>query len=296
MARRPSRARVLLSLALLASWPAAATADDARGLLRDYSMTMSGFVEAGETDYSAFRSDYAIAPRATGIRYSERNGVITGTLGLIVSLAMRAVGKSSNVKGTRTWHEDGYRYHETTFYSEEEKAERRERAAQAGGAQAGMLAGSTTQGFDLWIYSRNLGGDTTGWKAQLMLFSLFESESARLDVGLVFGSISTATARDGLFLLTHAPTGGIPLRYNRAFGPILTYAQFDLNFYGLGTLDPAKDVTAQGTTLAQDVRNLPWRVGASAAILHRIYVDVAVTTPRLLSGAFGVSTSLGARF
>ncbi len=207
------------------------------------------------------------------------------------------MGSVSDVKSVHTYETDDKVYRETTYYSEEEKAERRERAAQSGGPMAGSAMASGSQGFDLWIYSRNLGGDATGWRAAMTVLSVLNSPSARLDLGLVFGSVSTATSRDGIFLLTHASTGGVLVRYNRAFGPVLAYAESTLNFYGFGFLhEPRADVPAQGNTLAHDVRNLPLRVGASAALFHRLYVDVALTTPRPFSGVVGLSTSVGARF
>ncbi len=273
--------------------PTAAFADDARGLLYNYSMTTSAFYEGGATDYGAFRNNYGIAPRGVGIRYSERNGMISGTIGAFILMFTRAAGSVGTVKSERTWEDSNYRYSETTYYSEAEKDERRARASQAGGEQAGAVIGSPTQGFDLRIYSRNLGGDATGYHATLMFFSLLETANSRLDVGLMFGSVSTATSRDGLHLLTHASTGGIPLRYNLALGPVLTYAEFDWNWYGHGT--PKADVIVRDT-LAQDVRNMPWHIGASAALFHRLYLEAAVTTPRLFSGEFGFTSSLGARF
>lgn len=273
--------------------PAVAHADDARGLLYNYSMTTSAFFEGGATDYGAFRSNYGIAPRGAGIRYSERNGMITGTIGAFILMFTRVAGSVGTVKNERTWKEGDYRYTETTYYSEAEKDERRARASQAGGEQAAAVIGSPTQGFDLMIYSRNLGGDVTGYHATLMAFSLFETANSRLDLGLMFGSVSTATSRDGLHLLTHASTAGIPVRYNLALGPVLTYAEFDWNWYGHGK--PKADVLVRDT-LAQDVRNMPWHVGASAAVFHRLYLEAAVTTPRLFSGDVGFSSSLGARF
>ena len=59
-------------------------------------------MEGGATDYSAFRNKYAIAPRGVGVRYSERNGMITGTLGAVVMIFARAVGSSGNVKSVNT--------------------------------------------------------------------------------------------------------------------------------------------------------------------------------------------------
>ncbi|MSQ83442.1 MAG: hypothetical protein EXR77_11240 [Myxococcales bacterium] len=263
------------------AWAQLASADDARALLNNYSMTTSLFFEGGVTDYSGFRNNYSIAPRGVGVRYTERNGMISGTIAAVIVMAASVVSSVGTVKSTREFDSGGYRYSETTYYSQAEQDERRERAANAGGAQASAAIGSPTQSFDLQLFSRNMGGNATGFMAKLMVFSFLQSERSRLDVGLIFGKVSTATDRDFKSLLTHASTAGIALRYNVALGPVLTYAEFDANWFGIQK--PATDVTS-GNALAHDVRNLPWHVGASTAVFHRLFVDVAVTTPRLFSG------------
>lgn len=269
---------------------------DGSELLYGYSATISGVYEGGATDYSAFRSNYGIAPRGVGVRYSERNGIISGTtvgIGIGLLIAIAGVAKATGPKSTETWRDDKYRYTKMTFYSESEKAEINARTARVGSEAGGLFAGSATQGFDLVLYSRNLGGDATGFHATMTLLSFWETATSRFDVGVMFGSISTATQRDGLNLLTHAPSGGLPFRYYQVFGPVLTYAELDWNFYA--NSKPSPDV-ATGQTLAQQARGNPWRVGAQTVLFRRLYLEAAATSPALLSGQLGFSTSVGARF
>lgn len=271
-------------------------ADDARALLNGYSLTASAVYEGGATDYSAFRSSYAIAPRGVGIRYTERNGLISGTLaGVLVGLVIAAggVAKASGPKKVETWETDTRRYTKTTMYSEDEKAAINQRTSSTASGAGGAFIGSPTQSLDVVLYSRNLGGDVSGYHASLTFFSFLATETSRLDLGLMFGSVETATQRDGKNLLTGARSLGIPMRYNQVLGPVLTYLHFDWNW--LGMREPSPHLEGK-TTLSQDVRNMPWRLGASAAIFHRLYLDVAATTPRLMSGDLGFSASVGARF
>lgn len=288
---------ILIFVSLLVAFmPTLAAADDARELLNSYSLTLGAVYEGGATDYSAFRNKYGISPRGTGIRYSERNGIISGTISAIVIgliIAAGAAAKASGPKSITYENHPTYYIEKTTYYSEAEKQEINERASRTGSAMAGGLFGSPTQGFDLVLYSRNMGGDVSGFHTTMNFFSFFESENGRLDVGLMFGLVETATERDGKSLLTSAKSMGLPFRYYRAIGPILSFAEFDWNW--LGGRDPAADIV-KGTTLAQDVRNQPWRVGISASILHRLYIEAAATTPRFFSGEFGFSSTVGLRF
>lgn len=295
---RPRLTKIVLIwiVMLVTLMPALAMADDARELLNSYSLTLSGVYEGGATDYSAFRNKYGISPRGVGVRYSERNGIISGTISAIVIgliIAAGAAAKASGPKSITYENHPTYYIEKTTYYSESEKREINDRASRTASEAGGALLGSRTQGFDLVVYSRNLGGDVSGFHTTMNFFSFFEGESSRLDVGLMFGLVETATERNGLSLLTSAKSLGIPLRFNWAIGPILTYAE--LNWNWLGGRDPADDVV-KGTTLAQDVRNQPWRVGVATSILHRLYLEAALTTPRFFSGELGFSSSVGARF
>jgi hypothetical protein len=276
-----------LVLALL-TVPTLSHADDSHDLLHAYSMTTGVFYEGGTTDYSAYRNRYGVIPSGMGFRYFERNGIISGTVAALFMAVAGAVA-ASGPKSVRTWEDANYRYTETTYYSAAEQAAIRERSART----SGELMGSKTQSFDLQLYSRNVGGNTTGWKATMMLGSLLEAEDYRLDLGMYFGRTTSAVVHEGKHLLTGSSSVGVPIRFSWAVPLTLLFAEFDWNWNGHG--DPKPDVV-QGTTLAHDSRNMPWRVGASASIFHRLYLEAAVTTPRLTSKQFGYSTSVGARF
>lgn len=264
-----ARAAAVACWLAMATLPATALADDARDLLWRYSVTTAGFYEGGATDFSAVAAGGTLKASGMGVRYYERNGLITGTI-VAVAQVLAKSAQAAGPKSIERWEDSTYRYEKRTYYSEEEKAVIRDRGARA----AGEAFGSKTQCFDLRLYSRNLGGAASGFHATLFPFSVLDSENSRLDLGIMFGRIDAVVSDGGSPFAIRANAFGIPLRYNYAIGHALVHAQFDINFLG----------------------NMPLHVGASAALFNRLFVDAAVTTPKVTSGQFGLSTSVGARF
>jgi hypothetical protein len=265
-----------------------AHADDGRDLLQSYSVITSMFYETGHTEYSAYRSDWPVTPTGMGIRYFERRGIISGTLAAIAMVAGSAAAQSGP-KSSRSWESGGYKYTETTYYSDAEKRQMNERASRTGA----NLASSRDQSFELQIYSRNLGGSTSGFRTNLFLYG-GGGESWYFETGFGGATLQTAASDNGRYLITHAPYLGMPFKFNYATKFCLTYLQFDWNWYGHST--PTAD-DHKGATLISEVRGaMPWRLGAAFTVMSRIYGEVAIVTPKLTAGQFGVNANVGLRF
>ena len=81
-------------------------------------------------------------------------------------------------------------------------------------------------------------------------------------------------------------------------GPVLLFAQWDWNWFGHSRGDKieGKQVFATGTTQVIHTAGFPLRVGASAAVVGRLYLEAVAMTPSVTSGAFGFTAAAGARF
>ncbi len=302
--RAPTRwvAAALAACLALALLPQAAMArrrnmlslfDNPQSLLRDYSMTASVFVAGGAGEMSGWRSGNPATPFGMGFRYHERNGFITGTVMALFQIMAGAVA-SSGPKSVNTWTEGNYRYTQTTYYSQAEKQRIMDNASNS----ASNMMSSPNQSFDLEIYSRNLGGDISGYRATMMLMGFDGPGTSMIDWGFGFGSATAAVAQDGHYLITDWTYFGIPIRLNVPVGPLLLFAQFDWNWWGHSRGDKieGKQTFAPGTTQMIHTAGFPLRVGASTAVLGRLYLEAVALTPSLTSGAFGFTAGAGARF
>ena len=267
--------------------------DDPQSLLREYSMTTSLLVAGGSGDMSGWRSGNPATPLGMGIRYHERNGFITGTVMALIQVFACAMA-ASGPKSVETWSDSSYRYTRTTYYSQAEKQRIMDNASNS----ASNMMSSPNQSFDLEIYSRNLGGDISGYRATMMLMGFDGPGKSMIDWGFGFGSATAAVAQDGHYLITDWTYFGIPIRWNVPVGPLLLFAQFDWNWWGHSRGDKmkGKQTFAAGTTQMIHTAGFPLRIGASAAILGRLYVEAVALTPSITSGAFGYTASAGARF
>lgn len=265
---------------------------DARTVLNPYSVTVGLFHEAGGVEYGGWRSGSTVPVSATGVRYYERHGLISGTIAMIFQMAA-AAKTGAGAKGSRTWEDSNYRYTETTYFSQSEKTAMNDRAAASGA----RLASSREQSFDLHLYSRNLGGTTSGYKANLYLYG-FGKEAFYFETGFGGGHVDTA-GRDGkTFLITSADYLGMPMKLQFAYKFLLTFAEFEWNWAGHSSkIEKGRFVDTAHTTYQLDAsRNFPWRLGVAATVVGRLYTELAVVTPVLTSGVFGWNATLGARF
>ncbi|MCO4764566.1 MAG: hypothetical protein KC502_23860, partial [Myxococcales bacterium] len=105
-----------------------------------------------------------------------------------------------------------------------------------------------------------------------------------------------AVMGDGKYMITEWAYFGMPFRFTYALGPVNIYGLWEWNWLGHTR---GADIT--GKTIGKNTHHatpagMPLRIGASAALLGRIYVDGALTTPSVTSGVFGFVASAGARF
>jgi len=265
---------------------------DGRSLLHGYSATGGLTMMTGESDLAGWRVSHAARPTAMGYRYYERNGFITGTIVAIMRI-MSAAMVSAGPKSYRTWDEGNYRYTETTYYSPAEKRAMQD-AASNDAARAFARQG---QSFDLEVFSRDLGGDSSGYKLQMMLGGAKLNDGAgMLDFGFGFGDVKSAVADGTQYLITQWNYLGMPIRYSYAVGPAIVYGLFEWNWYGHSRDADLKKHDGSSGTVVLHTAGFPLRLGVATALFGRLYVDAAINTPSLTSGKFGYALSAGARF
>ncbi|MCO4764357.1 MAG: hypothetical protein KC502_22795, partial [Myxococcales bacterium] len=136
--------------------------EDGRGLLHSYSATM-GLIVNNSGDFNSWSTGNPLHVQAMGFRYFERNGFITGTI-LALMRIFAAAAQTAGPKSQTSWTEGNYRYTRTTYYSQAEK----NAINRAASNSATQMLTSPGQSFDLEIYSRNLGGDSSGYKVTMM--------------------------------------------------------------------------------------------------------------------------------
>jgi hypothetical protein len=284
-------AAVLATVTFMTWTPRAALADTAVSQLMNYSVMTGLFLEVGKAEYSGGKNNPGM-PIATGLRYYERQGIITGTLTAIAILVAGAAAASSP-KSQRSWESGGYRYTETTYRSEAEKA-----AIMAGAAAgAGAAASAKNQSFDLEIFSRNLGGDVSGWRMN-GYYGIPFADHWMFELGMGFGSIDTAMKKAGQDIYVSHGYVGMPFRLNYANELFLLFLEAQWNWLGhLGSskADPYIEPTSN-TMLLRYAPVLPWKIGVASNLFGRLYGEIDVSTPGILTGSFALKTGLGLRF
>lgn len=313
-AERPRRggwarlAALCTGLGVLAAMPAQASDgnlffEDGASLLQGYSVMGGAFVEGGGGELSGWKYDHPLRPTGYGFRYYERNGFITGTIAAI-AIAVGGGMAAAGPKRVETWESGGYRYTRTTYYSPAEKAAM---AAATSAAAAGAF-GSANQSFDLEIYTRQMGGNSEGWRVNGMLFGVpFADGQGMFDMGFGYANVKSAIGESGKYLISNYHYLGMPMRLSYAFGPFVTYAHFEWNWLGHSdsTDYNSKNNQTQGTVNGKPVSSalteihttgFPWRFGVQAALISRLYLEAALVTPNLTSGSFGGHATIGARF
>lgn len=282
----------VLGLALaLTLVPHVAVADSALSQMLSYSVMAGMFVEVGKAEYSGMRGNPGM-PLAVGFRYQERQGIITGTL-TAIAIVVAAAAAAGAPKSQRSWESGGYRYTETTYHSEAEKA-----AIMAGGAAAAAgAASSKNQTFDIEIFSRNLGGDVSGWRMNGYYGFPF-AENFMFEFGMGFGSIDTAMRKDNQSIYVSHGYFGMPFRFMYANEHFITFIESQWNWLGhLGSSksDPEVDPTS-GTILIRSAPVLPWKIGIASNLFGRIYGEFDISTPGIISGEFAAKAGFGLRF
>jgi len=263
-----------------------AHAEDGFSMMAAYSATVAGFYELGSGEFGGYRTDTGLNPTVAGLRYYERSGLITGfTAGLIAAMggSMAAAGP----KSVKTWEDQNYRYTETTYYSEAEKAEMNERTA----ASAASMAAASNQTFDLEIYTRELG-DASGYKVNF-LFGIAFDDYALLSFGLGWANVKTETRDGDNVLQTNYKYLGMPFRLDVPVSRFILFTQFDWNWWGH---DEDRPIEVVGTTTFVENNPFPLRLGLATNIFGRVYLEAYATTPDIGSSNFAARANAGVRF
>lgn len=280
--------------------PSAPSSDDDGGsiafepgvsLLQGYSVAMGAFVEGGNNEYSDYRGGNSPNPVSMGFRYYERNGFISGTIAAI-AIAVGGAAAASGPKSVESWESGGYRYTRTTYYS---PAERAAMTAATSAAAAGAFS-IANQSFDLQVFTRHMGGNTEGYKLNMLFGIPFADGHGMFDLGFGLGNVRSAVGEDGKYLVSQQDYLGMPMRLSGAFGPLVTFLQFEWNW--MAHTDDADNNKPKNIGTTRSVVNYahPWRLGVQAAIFGYLFAEAGLTTPSITSGSIGFTSTLGARF
>lgn len=265
--------------------------ENAVSQLMAYSVMTGLFLEVGKAEYAGGRNNPGM-PTATGFRYYERQGIITGTLTAIAIIVAGAAAASSP-KSQRSWESGGYRYTETTYRSEAEKA-----AIMAGAAAgAAGAASAKNQSFDIELFSRNLGGDVSGWRMN-GYYGIPFAERFMFELGMGFGSIDTAMKKDNQDIYVSHGYVGMPFRFNYANDLFILFLEAQWNWLGHyassrgeGYIEPKSN-----TLLLRYAPVLPWKIGVVSNLFGRLYGEVDISTPGITTLEFATKATLGLRF
>jgi hypothetical protein len=284
-----ARSWLAAAMVLCVLAPRSAHADTGTSQMMSYSVIAAGFVEAGKAEYSGGKHS-STTTLGTGFRYYERQGVITGTLTAIAIVLAGAMAASSP-KSTETWESGGWRYTRTTYRSEGEQA-----AIMAGAAAgAAGAASSKNQSFDLEIFSRNLGGDASGWRMNGYYGFPF-AETWMFEFGMGFGSIDAAFHKDGQDTYISHGYIGMPFRFLYGGEHFLTFLEAQWNWLGHTDAAHADPLVIGNATLIRSAPVLPWKIGIASNAFGRLYGELSISTPGIISGEFAGKATLGLRF
>ncbi len=281
----------LLLPAILAT-PSVARADSGMEMMLGYAMHVGVFGEYGRAEYAGGKANPGSAT-AYGFRYYERQGLITGTITAILVIMGAANEANRTTSESHTENRGGTNYRVTTTTAVYSGAERA--AIVASGAETASAAFSTrNQSFDLEIYSRNLGGDASGWR--MNSFFGFPFWKMMFEIGYGMGSIDLAMAKDGQPIYASYAYLGMPMRLDLALGPFWTFLEADWNFFGYGNNARASALVGN-TLLLRNVTVLPWKLGIASNLFDgRLFGEAVLTTPDITSGELAVKGTLGLRF
>lgn len=202
--------RTLTLCLLLPGLASADLVDPGETLMRGYSVWLGGFFESGDTELSDYGG--GLAPEAFGLRYYERQGIITGTIMGILTAASAGV-QANTAKSVTTERRGNWEVTTTVHRSEAEKAQIREEGA----ARASRLASASNQSFELDLFMTTLGGDASGYRMN-GFYGIPMGESWVFDFGFGGGEVDSAFEHEGKVVRLGYSYFGMPFRLNVAAG------------------------------------------------------------------------------
>lgn len=260
-----------------------------RSMVTGHSVYVGYAAERGFGEAAAWENGAFGTPRLNGITYWERQGIITGILGALITVIG---GSAQQMMPKSVKHEDigNIRYTTITYYSEEEKRQIREDADR----RAQAISSASDQSFEITVFSRNLPGegDATGYRVNAF-FGIPLGESGMLDLGFGMSRIDAFATdlKSGEKMEIESLNVGVPARLSWGFRYFVLYGQFDWNI--AAHVEAKADKDSLTTHL---VRNHPLRLGAQSNLFGRLFVDASAVTPNPKSLEFGWRVVAGMRF
>ena len=274
-----------LAVLLCVSGARAEIVEDARTMLLGHSVWAGVFQEQGAGQLSSG----AVQPKAVGVRYYERSGLISGMLMGIFASAGAGMAAASP-KSVERRREGNWVITKTTYRSAAEQ----KKITDDGAAAAAAIATASNQSFELNLFTRGLpgGGESTGYRLD-MFFGDTWGDSVVFDIGFGWGIVESLTRLEGRAARVKYSYIGIPVRLNVAAGPVLIWGQWDWNWFGHTDLDTPRD---DAERLYREVAPFPIKLGVATNLFGRLFAEGVVTTPAYDSGEFGLRVNAGLRF
>ena len=249
-------------------------------------------------------------PLATGYRFVERGGVISGLVigGLVALIGVAGASMPDTVNISSSSYNRVNDRGQTERVTTETRtatygnAEGRQRSLDAAEGAIPAFAGLRQQTFEFDIYSRDWFGsklgDARGYRFNFLL-TAYSGKHVIVEAGFGFGDVNAIVP--GKDILVEEAYIGIPVRVLVPWGPFYAQAAIDINgraFELLGD-DETTDYgtrTVDGRILRIDrVRPTPLTISVHAN-LWRVAASIGVETVRPWDGQFGYVASLGGRF
>lgn len=249
-------------------------------------------------------------PLATGYRFVERGGIISGLVigGLVSLMGAAAAGMPDTVNVTSSSYDRVNGSGQTERVTTETRtatygdAEGRQRALEASQSAVPAFMGFRQQTFELDIYTRDWFGsklgDARGYRLNFLL-TAYSGQHLIVEAGFGFGDVNAIVPRKDI--LVEEAYIGIPVRILVPWGPFYAQAAIDLNARAFELIgdDETTDYgtrTVDGRILRIDrVRPTPLTITLNAT-LWRFAASIGVETVRPWDGQFGYVASLGGRF
>lgn len=249
-------------------------------------------------------------PLATGYRFVERGGIISGVVigGLLGLAGLAVAGMPTTVNMSSSSYDRVNDRGQTERVTTEtrtatyENGEGRQAALDAAQGAIPAFMGYRQQAFELDLYTRDWFGsklgDARGYRMNF-LFTLYTRKHLIVEAGFGFGDVNAIVP--GKDILVEEAYIGIPVRVVVPWGPFYAQAAIDINGRAFEVLGD-DEFTDYGTRMVDGralridrVRPTPLTITVNAT-LWRFAASLGIETARPWDGQFGYVASLGGRF
>lgn len=265
---------------------------DARGLHHGLSISVSGVVQTGGSEFAS--NEHSLNPAMQGLLIRDRNGMTSRmVIGLLVAIAGAMAQSGPKSVESTSYRSGNYIVTETktTYYSEAEKAE----MAEATSDTIDGLFSSKFSDFELHLYSRDLfdRGESSGYKINMLIGG---GDNIGFETGLGFGKVNSMVDDNGIPTRINYKYLGMPFRLSAITGPVRVALTFEWNWLSHGVSEEERALTmdvdgSQSTLTASH----PWHLDVSTLLLKRIAVSGGITAQKLET-TFGYYATAGLVF